>query len=329
MSLLFSYLRRHMSYILLLAAFSGIFAVMLYLYRIPLEGALYGTLLCLFFGAIFFTIGFLRYRSRHRLLRRLEREASLSLHQLPEPRDMVEEDYQDLLETLLLRSRTTLEEQQARLRDAEDYYTLWVHQVKTPLAAMNLLLQQEEDGRSRELRNQLFKTEQYVEMVLAYLRMGSDSTDFVIKSLKIESLVRQAVRKYATLFIGKELRLELKELPGETMSDEKWLCFAIEQLLSNAIKYTPSGGVIRIWSQNGVLTIQDTGIGIAPEDLPRIFEKGYTGCNGRLDKRSSGIGLYLTQKILHRLGHTISVSSRPGAGTTMSIDLNTIPIQPI
>ena len=329
MTLFLSYLRRHFSYLLLLAAFAGIFAVMLFLYRIPLEGALYGTLLCVFAGGIFLAIGFLRYRSRHLLLQQLEREASLPLHQLPDPRDMVEEDYQELLETVLLRDRTAMERQRTELREAEDYYTLWVHQVKTPLAAMNLLLQQEEDDRSRELRSQLFKTEQYVEMVLAYLRMGSESSDLVIKPQKIEALVRQSVRKYATLFIGKDLHLELGPLSGETVSDEKWLCFAIEQILSNAIKYTPSSGIIRIWSQDGILTIQDTGAGIAPEDLPRIFEKGYTGCNGRLDNRSSGIGLYLTRKILRRLGHSISVSSRLGAGTTVTIDLNTAPLQPI
>ena len=302
---------------------------MLYLYRLPLEGALYGTLLCAFVGGIFLALGFLRYCRRHRLLRRLEQEASLPLHQLPEALDAVEQDYQDLLETVLLRDRTAMEAQQARLREAEDYYTLWVHQVKTPLAAMNLLLQQQEDDRSRELRSQLFKTEQYVEMVLAYLRMGSDSSDLVIKPQQIEDLVRRSVRKYAPLFIGKDLRLELGSLAGETVSDEKWLCFAIEQILSNAIKYTPAGGLIRIWCENNLLSIRDTGAGIAPEDLPRIFEKGYTGRNGRLDKRSSGIGLYLTQKIIHRLGHTLSVSSRLGAGTTVTMDLNTAPVQPI
>ena len=133
------------------------------------------------------------------------------------------------------------------------------------------------------------------------------------------SLLRQAVRKFARMFILKKITLDFQETGKTVLTDEKWLLFVVEQVLSNAVKYTKSGGVT-ISLENDALMISDTGIGIAPEDLPRIFEKGYTGCNGRADMKASGIGLYLCRRICRALGHTISAESS-GSGTTVSIGL--------
>lgn len=168
---------------------------------------------------------------------------------------------------------------------------------------------------------QLQSVEQYVEMVLGYLRLESPSSDYVIRNYLLDDIVRQAVRKYASQFIRRKLRLEYTPLNVSVITDEKWLLFVIEQVLSNALKYTRSGSVSITLEAPKTLCIRDTGIGIAPEDLPRVFEKGFTGCNGRTDKRATGIGLYLCRRILEKLGHTIAITSTVGEGTTVRIGL--------
>ena len=206
-----------------------------------------------------------------------------------------------------------------------EYYTLWAHQIKTPIAAMRLLLQSEDTEQNRELLAELFRVEQYVEMVLSYLRLGSTSNDFVIQKYPLESIVRQAVRKYAPLFIRKKIRLELGTLSSEVLTDEKWLCFVVEQLLSNSLKYTPKGTISIREEPGKVLVIEDTGIGIAQEDLPRIFEKGFTGKNGRSDKRATGLGLYLCRRVLEKLSHRMEIRSQPGKGTQVRLYLDSAP----
>lgn len=177
--------------------------------------------------------------------------------------------------------------------------------------------------RLRLLRRleQLQSVEQYVEMVLGYLRLESPSSDYVIRNYALDDIVRQAVRKYASQFIRRKLRLEYTPLNVSVITDEKWLLFVIEQVLSNALKYTRSGSVSVTLEAPKTLCIRDTGIGIAPEDLPRVFEKGFTGSNGRTDKRATGIGLYLCRRILEKLGHTIAITSEVGVGTTVRIGL--------
>ena len=187
---------------------------------------------------------------------------------------------------------------------------------------MRLILQNNETEEYHELQAQLFKIEQYVEMVMAYLRVGSDSTDFLLKEYELEDMVKQTVRKYAPMFIRKKISVKLGQLKYKVLTDEKWLCFAIEQILSNAIKYTNKGYILIDTENETTLVISDTGIGISPEDLPRICEKGFTGYNGRTDKRASGIGLYLTKQILTKLGHRISFESQIGKGTKVRIDMD-------
>lgn len=203
-----------------------------------------------------------------------------------------------------------------------EYYTIWVHQIKTPIAAMRLQLQGEDSDSSRELLEELQRIEQYVEMVLTYLRLDSGSTDYVLKKYDLDDIIRQAVRKYASQFIRKKIRLTYEPLSCEVLTDEKWLLFVIEQVLSNALKYTRSGEISITLEAPKTLCIRDTGIGIAPEDLPRIFEKGFTGYNGRNDKKASGIGLYLCRRICSRLNHEIIITSKVDVGTEVRIDLD-------
>jgi signal transduction histidine kinase len=160
-------------------------------------------------------------------------------------------------------------------------------------------------------------------MVLCYLRLGADSTDYVIRTCDLEGIVRECAHRYASQFIRKKLRFHCDCAGFRVLTDEKWLAFAVDQLLSNAIKYTSSGEIYVSVETPATLAIRDTGIGIAPEDLPRVFEKGYTGLNGRSDKRATGIGLYLVKRVLDQLGHSISIESAPGEGTCVRVNLHT------
>ncbi len=249
---------------------------------------------------------------------RLMFDPDVALEHLPTPSGLPEEDYQALLRMLCRERRELCEEMERRYREMIDYYTVWAHQIKTPIAAMRLMLQETD---MRALREELRRIEQYVEMVLCYLRLDSNSTDYVIREYDLDGIVRQAVRRHATTFIQKKLRLEYEPLDARVVTDEKWLLFVIEQILSNALKYTSEGGVAVTLEPPKTLCIRDTGIGIAPEDLPRVFEKGYTGDNGRSDKKASGIGMYLCSRICANLGHGIRVDSTPGQGTEVRIDL--------
>lgn len=150
--------------------------------------------------------------------------------------------------------------------------------------------------------------------------MTSDSTDYVLKEYRLDDIIRAAIRKLAPQFIMKKLVLDYETIDKQVLTDEKWLGFVIEQVLSNAVKYTESGKV-KISCEGSKLVISDTGIGIAPDDLPRIFDKGYTGFNGRMDRKASGIGLYLCRRICNNLGHGITAESVPGQGTTIAIEL--------
>lgn len=187
---------------------------------------------------------------------------------------------------------------------------------------MRLTLQNEDSALSRKLSGDLFRIEQYVEMVLMFLRLDSDSTDYVIREHDLDVIVRQAVRKFAGEFIARKIQLVYEPVKTKVITDEKWLSFVIEQVLSNALKYTPSGSITISLEAPKTLCIRDTGMSIALEDLPRIFEKGYTGYHGRADKKATGIGLYLCRRICNNLGHTLTVKSTVDVGTTVAIDLS-------
>lgn len=216
------------------------------------------------------------------------------------------------------------------LQEKQDFFALWAHQIKTPIAALNLLLQEEKQDTA-VCRQELFKIESYVEMALNYLRFEEMSNDLVLERNSLEQLVRQVVKKYAAIFIYNHISVQLEHLDYTVLTDEKWFCFALEQVLSNALKYTKQGSVniSAEETEKGLkVLVCDTGIGIKSEDLPRIFEKGFTGYNGRMDKKASGLGLYLCKGVCGKLGHEISVSSKEGEGTTVILTLQCEKVQP-
>ncbi len=306
------------------ATFAGVFA----LYGIPVEAAWYPILLSAVFGLIFLVLGYLRFRRKHIELERLKPGNSPCAEYLPRADSLTEQDYQDLVFREEAANRARKEEWDNARKDMNDYYAVWVHQIKAPIAVMRVMLQQEDTQENRELSSELFRIEQYAEMALHYIRLGDGASDLVIAEYELDDIVRRAVRKYAGQFIRRKIRLIYNGAEERVLTDEKWLSFIIEQLLSNAVKYTPGGGTVTISADDKKrLAVSDTGIGISAEDLPRIFEKGYTGYNGRMDKKSTGIGLYLARTAADRLGHRLLVQSEPGKGSRFIIDLETYPFQ--
>lgn len=318
------YIKSKYKSMLLFMLYLGIFCLVAYLYRIPLDALLYASALCVFFSVVFMVYSYFRYRQRISVLKDAGARIQFGPENLPQPANEIEARYKEMIEKLYVLTSQELSRRDRELTDMVDYYTLWAHQIKTPIAAMRLILQSETDLPHRdEMKMELFKIEQYVEMVLQYLRIGSDSTDFLIRSLPLDRLIRESVKKYSTTFIKKNISLSYVPVDCQVISDEKWLCFVIEQLLSNALKYTHEGSISIYMDENlpSTLVIEDTGIGIQKEDLPRIFDKGYTGYNGRKDKKSTGIGLYLCRQIVNKLGHTLTVESEEGKGTKVKLGL--------
>ena len=322
MRLFFRYLHSKRRLILLFLSCCLVFFGSFSLYHLPLEAVLYPALLCGGLGTIFCLWDFFRVRRAHEALQTIRSLTDAMTEALPPAQSVLEADYQQLLTLLTQEHRDWQTKSSRDYADMVGYYTLWAHQIKTPIASMRLHLQNEDSPLSRQLSADLRRIEQYVEMVLTFLRLGSDSTDYVFREQDLDKLVKGALRKFSPDFIDRKLTLHYSPLNATVITDEKWLSFVIEQVLSNALKYTPQGSITISLVGEKTLRIQDTGIGIAPADLPRIFENGYTGYNGRTDRKASGIGLYLCKRICRNLGHTITASSQVDVGTTIDIDLS-------
>ena len=315
------YLRAQRRGMLFLGFCCLIFTVSFALYGLPLGAVLYPAALCAAAGGIILLLSLRKSRAVCQELSLMQHHPADLPDELPAAQSPQEQAYQALLLALHADRQKLKSDMNARYHDMTEYYTVWAHQIKTPIAAIRLALQNEDTPLSRRLTGEVGRVEEYVQMALTYLRLGSDSSDYVIRSCALDDIVRPAVRRFAGEFIQRKIQLNYQMLNYTVITDEKWLGFVVEQVLSNALKYTPQGSVSIYMEPEGVLCIRDTGIGIAPEDLPRVFEKGYTGYNGRSHRKASGLGLYLCREILTRLGHSVSAESQVDHGTTIRIDL--------
>ena len=316
------FLREKRQLLFFLLFFEGALCLIYGLYGLPWGPAGYTCLVTAVVTLGLLTAGFFSWKRKRRQLLILKRQAEQSLEtaDLPKAETPLEEIYQEIIRDQEKRCQREQKESREKLVRSREYYTRWSHQIKTPIAAMELLLQ-EEPADARALKRELLKTSQYVEMALSYQRMEGEGNDLVIQRYELRPVVMQAVKKVSPLLIHKHISFSAGDLSGEVLTDEKWLVFVLEQLLTNASKYTKEGGSVRIGQENGLLVLRDTGIGIRPEDLPRIFEWGYTGYNGRLDKRSTGVGLALVKQVMEMLGNKIEIRSVLGEGTEVLLDL--------
>ena len=284
-----------------------LFVIVLVLYDVRIDAIQYGLLLSTVLFLLNLTLQFFKFQKR-----------------------LSEQDYQNIIKNLKEQNSELKSQERIFKQEMSDYYSMWVHQIKTPIAAMHVLQQTLEEEYPeqkyiKEIKLELFKIEQYVEMVLTYLRMGEMSGDLKFEKYSLDAIVRQVIRKYSQMFILRKIHLQYAKTSQCIVTDEKWLQFVLEQVLSNALKYTKDGGMIFIYTEEKenkkCLVIEDSGIGIQAEDLPRVFEKGFTGYNGRADKKSTGIGLYMCKKIMERLNHQIWIESEIDKGTKVYLDL--------
>lgn len=323
------YIKTHLRAALVFLACCGVFLAVFALYRLPLGAVAYPALVC---GLLLLLVCALDCRKayrRHRTLAELARMAdTLAEDALPEAETLNERDDLALMRALVLARRSQANAAAQQYADMADYFAVWAHQIKTPIASMRLHLQNEDSALARNLASDLARVEQYVEMAMVFLRLGEGASDYVIRECSLDDIIRQAVKRFSGEFILRKLRLVYEPVERSVLTDAKWLSFVVEQALSNALKYTREGSITIEMEEPLTLCVRDTGIGISPEDLPRVFEKGYTGFNGRADQRASGLGLYLCKRVCRNLGHTITASSTPGEGTIIRIDLSRNAIHP-
>ena len=308
----------------LLAVCCGIFTVVLALYGEKGEPALYAGALCAVVLAGAGVAGAAREYALCRRLTRLREELAAGLGELPAPRSPAEAEYAALCAALEADRGDAARAADAARQDMREYYTLWSHQIKTPLAALRLLTRGD-PGRAA-MEAELVRVEQYVEMALCYLQ-ASSGQDLVLRVCPLDGVIRASVRRFAPLFVQKKLALSYAGTDLTALTDEKWLAFILEQLLSNALKYTVKGGITLRVLPGPALRVEDTGPGIPPADLPRIFERGYTGCHGRADKRATGVGLYLCRRLADQLGHRITAENRPEGGAAFTLDMTPVPVR--
>lgn len=325
---IFSFLKIRKVLIIIFIGIVVIFGILFYLYDIPFDAIIYGCELSFVWCAVCLFIDFYKYYKRHKLLHINREQFFDDAEQLPEHMDIIEYDYQELAKELYQAKQELISKNRIAKKELLDYYGMWVHQIKTPIAALDILLQNTErmlyqlDEKEMmqkaisvsDMKMELFKIEQYVEMALNYLRVEDISSDLVFKKHELDDMVRQVIRKYAKIFISKKIKIDFKLTKACIVTDEKWFIFVLEQIISNALKYIKKGQIF-IYMKEKSLVIEDTGIGIPAEDLPRIFEKGFTGYNGRENKKSTGIGLYLCKNIMDKLQWNITVDSEVGSGT--------------
>uniref|UniRef100_S0DDE3 histidine kinase n=1 Tax=termite gut metagenome TaxID=433724 RepID=S0DDE3_9ZZZZ len=323
-ALLWGWLRARFWVLFYFALLYGFYALVYALHGYPWGAAGYAALLGLAAGLVLAAASFARFAARHLALS--QAAGRFPTAGLPPPATLTDADYTQAIHALEAERARLEQENESARRDAAEYYTLWAHQVKTPLAALHLLLQSAGGAplnapSSADAEQELFRIGQYVGMVLQYQRLSSLQNDLLLQRHSLAALARQAGKNCATLFIHKKLALETEAVQGSLVTDRKWFVFVLEQLYTNAVKYSRSGAV-RVFSQGeSTLVVEDSGQGIPPEDLPRVFEKGFTGAAGRRERSSTGIGLYLCRQILARLGFGISIESTPGQGTRVLLHL--------
>ena len=336
-----NFIKQNYIWILMIVTMSCIHLLYMYLIGARKQDVVYAAVLDAILLLITVFVGYLRYSIKVKVLSNALKRPVEEQAQLPEATDDVEILYHRLLENQSIARSESESSAAVRQSQMRDYYSMWVHQIKTPISAMKLLLEAEREELGQlmcdeepqatltelsdnldSFEDELFRIEEYVGMALQYQRVSSTENDFVLEKISLDGVIRDTIKKYAKIMIRRHIGINYSGTKKQVYTDEKWLAFILEQILSNAIKYTPQGFVTIETAEEKdrfFITVKDTGIGIKAEDLPRVFEKGYTGYNGHADRKATGIGLYLCRQMADKLGHTIRMESEIGKGTKVWI----------
>ncbi|MDF2910272.1 MAG: two-component sensor histidine kinase [Sporolactobacillus laevolacticus] len=297
--------------------------------RLMITDLLYLHGVLLFFFMLFL---FIDYYRRSRYLSELKNATERSLNDRLVSLPIAKTHEQAVIHHLLLKIDEDHRQQIHRLRvdieENKDFVLAWVHEVKTPIAAGKMLIAVSADKTKAQLvdkfEDELDEIDRNVERALYYSRTEGFSNDYLISEYTLQSIIGQLLKKNAKLFITKKIKVEISNLQIQVLTDKKWLLFIIDQIMSNALKYMDVHGILTITGErkaaSSLLTIKDNGCGIAPEDLRRVFEKGFTGSIGREKKHATGIGLYLADTLAKKLGHRLSLTSDQAVGTTVTLE---------
>lgn len=284
----------------------------MYFQEVSFEKLWYPFFMVLLFNLCYLVLKYIEYSKLIRLLRSFNSE-NVEVPELLGSNSELFKLYIENIEKNTLFFGTQMRKKNDELQEIKDNISLWAHQIKTPLTALKIELKDD--------KNRLFEINEYVNSLMQIVRLDGGGRDFVFERLSLIELIKGELRYFAPLFISKGLNLELKLDEGLMItSDKKWLSFVLRQLLSNAIKYTKKGS-IRLYTAGDELVVEDSGIGILSEDIPRLFERTYTGENGRIDMNASGLGLYLSKKVLKMLNMDIRIESQVAKGTKIFISL--------
>ncbi|WP_217597622.1 HAMP domain-containing sensor histidine kinase [Cohnella sp. GbtcB17] len=308
------------------AGLTAFVALMMSVSGVDSGTVLYTASACIVFTIVYACAGYLYRRGFYREIERSTGVKDVKVEHLPKPQTRGQARLLAFIRHRQDEHEERLHSLRAEMREHQDFVMSWIHEVKLPISAVRLLLEREEtlpEPLADKLEDEIAKIDSYVEQALYFSRIDSFSKDYFIAELPLQTVVKASVRKYAKLFINKRIAFDMQEGEIRAHSDGKWLAFIVEQIMANALKYTPEQGRIAVgWDEDAAekrLWIADDGIGIPPEELSRVFDKGFTGTNGRVHAKSTGLGLYLARQMARKLGHRLSASSEQGAGTRLTI----------
>ncbi|EKU94294.1 Sensor histidine kinase graS [Alloiococcus otitis] len=285
-----SFLKRESLSLSILTLSILVFGLVYWLLNLPIYGFLLATSLIIFLSLVLFGVKYSQYQKEEKL-KKAYQELDQAYKQL---KNIQSQDYQKL----------------------EDYFILWIHQIKTPLTAAKLLAR---DQKLRELDPLLLKIENYSQLAMSFLKLNKPETDLNIACVSLDDLMKPLLRKYSSQFIQTKTKLIYQPILKKVITDANWSQLMIEQVLNNALKYA-AGTSVHIYFEDKSLFIEDRGVGISEVDLPKIFDKGYSGFNGKLNQKSTGLGLFIVQSISRRLNHPIQVESNIGQGSRFQIE---------
>jgi signal transduction histidine kinase len=292
------------------------------------SNVLYVAFVLLFLLVIYLSIDYLKISSYFKAIDQKVVDHSMEwIPNLPEPISSVTEKY----EQYVLKAYKTAQNENEQLilqhKENIEFVNTWVHEIKVPVAAAKLVISNSIDAPNRDVlisvNEEIEKIETFVEQVLYYSKINDFSKDYLIASTNMEPLIKESVKRYKKQFIAKRISIEFGNNDYTIDTDKKWLAYIIDQLLSNALKYTNEFGKIKINMKEVAteyqLAIIDNGVGIRKDEMKRVFERGFTGTTGRLDRSSTGLGLYMAQSLATKLGLSITVSSQLEKGSTFTI----------
>jgi signal transduction histidine kinase len=297
-------------------------------FQVSIGNIVYLNFVCSVLYIVFLLTGFFYHRSYYKGLTDIvENERDEIINRLPKPKNNEQVLFQEVLSALNKEHSSKILRLYEQKKENEEFITSWVHQVKTPIAVSRLIMENDLNSLNQNtlfsLEEEVDKIDHYIEQALYYSKIDDFSKDYLIHEVELDRLVKEAVKKQAKTFIHKKIMIEMENIDFTVTTDKKWLSFILDQVLSNALKYTDTSGKIKFFGiiedKIQKLIIEDNGVGIKPEDLERVFDRGFTGYNGRGNNKSTGFGLYLSKRLARKLGHDITIESKYGENTKVII----------